>query len=112
MKAQTIVNKVLKFQKELEKYYKETGDDDITDIGTTIIGSGGHIEYQVFPSVIVRTEKCMYDNFKDDYIISDSNDMDELIEQVQYDRKRLKKGWRVWRSDNPDVELEKDDEEE
>ena len=38
--------------------------------------------------------------------------MDDYLDEIAYDRRRLKKGIRVWRSENPDAELEKDDEDE
>jgi hypothetical protein len=37
---------------------------------------------------------------------------DGVKESLAYDRRRLSKGWRVWKSENPDAELERDDEDD
>lgn len=104
-----IHNIVARFNDELNEYYDATNNLDVLDIDTTIIGSGGHIKYTLFKTVIRRDE---YDGkivYKDSFKINNEFEVDELLDQIRYDRKRLRKSWRVWKSENPDAEMEKDD---
>lgn len=39
-------------------------------------------------------------------------DVVDLEEQLKHDRRRLRKSWRVWKAENPDQEMEKDDTDE
>ena len=39
-------------------------------------------------------------------------DVMELEEQLRHDRRRLGKSWRVWKAENPDKEMEKEDNED
>lgn len=102
------------FNAELEEYYKETGSE-VPDIETTIIGSSGIIKYTVdeASNKITRIEEdaSLTSPLEDNYKIGYYWDEQELLDQIKYDRRRLKKGWRVWKSENPDAELERDDEE-
>ena len=115
-KIKTALKQTHKIQEELQKYYQETENSDIPDIETTIIG-GSHINYQITRDdlegiVIVRTDISgppMNDRFTDKWFISTPYFyLDDLLEQIKYDRRRIKKGYRVWRSDNPDQEMEID----
>lgn len=110
MKSETLIKKVEAFKAELEKYYKATDGSEIPDIETTVIGSGGVIDYRITKTHVIRTEKDSFSTFEDKYKIGYHWDEVDLAEQIRYDKRRLKKGWRVWRSENPDLELEKDDE--
>lgn len=111
MKTEQILNKVRAFEADLAKYYEATDGDIVPDIETTIIGGGGIIHYTIDKYDVTRTEKDPHDAkpFIDRWPISDPWSMEECYDQVKYDRRRLRKGWRVFKSENPDLELEKDD---
>ena len=121
MKPATIIKKVLQFQEELDTYYKETENQEVPEVDSTIIGFGGIIRYEVFihPQLgggedrfVTRKETDRDSTLEDTYKIGYYWDEQELIEQIKYDRRRLKKGWRVWKSENPDAELARDDDDE
>lgn len=83
------------------------------DIECTCIGSSS-ISYEISEAVITRVEVYhapSTDMFTDTWHINDEWQMEELMDQIAYDRRRIKKGWRVWRSENPDRELMVDEEE-
>ncbi len=108
MKTEKIIEKARSFERDLREYYNKTDNCEVPDIETTVIGSGGIIHYEVRDREVVRTEKDSRTSFTDSWPISDPWAMEELYDQITYDRRRLRKGWRVWRSENPDLELEKD----
>ena len=110
--ARNIHNIVARFNDELNEYYEATDNEKIYDIDTTIIGSGGHIKYTLFKTVIRRDEYDGRTVFKDTFKLDREFEVEELLYQIRYDRKRLRKSWKVWKSENPDVELEREDDEE
>lgn len=115
MKPATIIRKVLQFQEELDTYYKETENQEVPEVDSTIIGFGGIIRYEVQEGLITRIRRTETDRdsvLEDTYKVGYYWDEQELLEQIKYDRRRLKKGWRVWKSENPDAELARDDDDE
>lgn len=113
MKTETIIKKAKALEEELNKYYQETDNSEILDVDTTIIGSGGTIHYKFLKTKVVRTETFSDgSSFCDEYKLSNCWEDLDLLEQVKYDARRLRKSWRVWKSENPDIELEKDDEDQ
>lgn len=111
MKKETLIKRVEAMIRELDEYYKATDHSEVPDIETTVIGAGGFISYSIGKTQITRSEKYGSSTYTDKYRIGNEIQEEELLEQMKYDRRRIKKGWRVWRSENPDLELEKDDEE-
>lgn len=111
--AQSISNKVKAFQRELARYYEATDYQDLLEVDTTIIGWGGNVSYTVLKTVIYRTE-IEHDGhkFEERFRLRSPMDVMELEEQLKHDRRRLGKSWRVWKAENPDMELEKDDNDE
>lgn len=111
MKTEKIIEKARSFERELRDYYNKTEGCEVPDIETTVIGSGGVIHYEVRDREVVRTEKDSHNKtpFIDSWPISDPWAMEECYDQITYDRRRLRKGWRVWKSENPDAELARDD---
>lgn len=109
MTTEKIIKKARALEDELNKYYKETDGCEVPDVDTTIIGSGGTIHYTFTDKEVVRTEKDSRSNYVDSYKISEPWQIEELNDQLAYDRRRLRKGWRVWKSENPDAELARDD---
>ena len=69
MKSETLIKKVEAFKAELEKYYKATDGSEIPDIETTVIGSGGVIDYRITKTHVIRTEKDGFSTFEDKYKI-------------------------------------------
>lgn len=108
MSTAAVISKVKKLQKDLDEYYKTTGDHEgVPDIESTCI-EFSEIRYEVQKRKVVRRERYHADRtFNDTYKLNNEFQMDELEEQVKYDRRRLKKGWRIWKSENPDAELER-----
>lgn len=123
-------NQVVKFNEELEEFYIKTDDNKLPIIDSTIIG------FEELPLAVI-TEIGYFDN-EDKYgfqvewdnetyevcIIADEDDrnilyvdgwdnwLDGLYETLKYNKRRLKKAIRIWESENPDAELEKEDDEE
>lgn len=110
--------KVEQFNADLAEYVKTTRSNDVPLIDCTIIG------YDQMEAYIIKDRKNGFDVITDgvkyeirikridgkEEITGWIDSLDSLKEQIDYDRKRLNKGWRVWKSENPDAELEKDDE--
>ena len=110
MKPETLAKKVQKFQDELLAYYTET-DCEIPDVDSTLI-STSRIDYGIDGYKITRTETDSHSTFADHWDATEPTEQDDLLEQIAYDRRRLRKGWRVWKSENPDAEMEKDDDQD
>lgn len=114
------VEKVEQFNRDLLACYKETGENQLPDIDSTIIGWS-----ELKAATITRTEKgftcelddCEYkveifiDEDGEEYITGWEDGYDSLKETIAYERRRLNKAWRVWRAENPDEEMEKNDDE-
>ena len=108
---------VEKFNVDLAEYVKVTGSNDLPLIDSTIVG------YEPLEPYEVKDRKNGFDVIADGTtmqvrvkkidgeleVVGWSDYYDGVKESLAYDRKRLSKGWRVWRSENPDAELEKDD---
>lgn len=104
MKLETLLNKVIKFNSLLENFYKET-DDSIPDIECTLL-EFSKIHYRVSNNQVTRLE--IYDHHKGEPIVDTFNlpeDNDLLLDQLNYDKRRLNKAIRVFKSENPDQEL-------
>lgn len=105
--------KIEKFNDQLNAYIELTGDNEVPDIDCSII-STSPMDY-----IIIRetTNGFIYTDDGLDYaveVVSECGDFwldgeDELDSNLAYNRRRLRKGIRVWKSENPDRELEKDE---
>ena len=106
--------KIKKFNDELANYVEVTGDNEVPEIDCTVIGTS--------PMEPIRIKEMSHGiAYNDDgywveiavtyecgeFWLSGEDELDELL---KYNRRRLRKGIRVWKSENPDAELEKDDE--
>lgn len=107
-----IHNIVAKFNSELNEYYTATDNAEVLDIETTVIGSGGHIKYTLFKTLIRRDEYDGSHVYKDTFKLDKEFEVEELLDQIRYDRRRLRKSWKVWKAENPDLEMEREDDEE
>ena len=107
--------KIEKWNAELAKYIEVTGDNEVPDIDCTIIGTSPmtKIEVKDLPNGIAYCDDGWWEEITiesecGEYWLHGVDDLDDLL---KYNRRRLKKGWRVWKSENPDAEMEKEDEE-
>lgn len=111
MKLETIKRMVEKFNADLNEYYTTTGETELYEVDTTIIGDTSAItpyEIREFAyGIRVTGNDETFKLRKDSY----SWDYESLPNALRYYHRMLKKSWRVWRSENPDAELEKEDEE-
>jgi len=97
-----------KFNKDLNEYFRVSEENELPDIDTTCIGFS---PAQPYKYQVLKTRVKVTDADGQGYTITDEWELDEVNEALKYDRRRLNKAWRVWKSENPDAELEKDDEE-
>lgn len=110
-----IRRKIEKFNNQLAEYIAITGDNEVPDIDCTIIGTSPMepIHTKELPNGIAYDdegwwEKITVEQEAGEYWLSGEYELDDLL---KYNRRRLRKGLRVWRSENPDAEMEKEDEE-
>lgn len=100
-----LVRTIEKFNKELAEYIKVSGDDELPDIDCTLIGFSPVDFYAIDGDEVTDCDGNKYDT-------TDWCSLEELKEALKYDRRRLSKAWRIWKSENPDWELEHDKEDE
>lgn len=110
-----IRRKIEKYNKELADYVKMTGDNEVPDIDSTIIGTSpmDAIEVKDLPNGIAYADEGWWEEITvesecGEFWVSGEDELDDLL---RYNRRRLRKGRRVFGSCDPDVELEKDEEE-
>lgn len=115
--TQNEINRVIKmverFNADLDAYAAVSGEYELPEIDSTIIGYSvvNKYTYKVSKNgTAIKVLDC--DGIEFDIPVIESVAYDELKEALKYDRRRLSKAWRVWKSENPDSELEKDEEEE
>lgn len=107
--------KINLFNAELAEYVKKTGNNLVPDVDCTIVGFSAMepIEVKKLPNGI----GYKVDDYWDEIVVMQEcgeywlSGEDELLQALKYNRRRLRKGYCVWRSENPDAELEKEDEE-
>lgn len=105
--------KIEKFNEQLRAYIEMTGDNEVPDIDCSIIGTSpmDYITIQETTNGFIYTDDGL------DYtveVVSECGEFwldgeDELDYNLAYNRRRLRKGIRVWKSDNPDYELEREE---
>ena len=111
MTLNSIIKKIEKINADLVAYEKVAGDTELPIIDCTVSGFEAIIPY----SYKVADEWFWASDFDGNtyhFQQDDETAIEELNESLKYDRRRLNKAWRVWKSDNPDLELEQDTEEE
>ena len=112
--------KVARLNEDLKAYFVTSGDMALPDIECTVIG------YSAFDYIEVKDladgEGRVYGfsanvdgiDYTVAYVEEDGEiwltGWDELEDDLKYTRRRLNKAWRVFRAENPDLELEHDDE--
>lgn len=107
--AKGLIKAIDKFNADFAAYTKATGDSDLPTIDSTIIG---YDPAQPYTYQVLKTRIKVTDADGMEYTVTDELELDEVKEAIKYDRRRLAKAWRVFRSENPDWELEHDTDEE
>lgn len=121
-KLNTLKNKVAKLNNDLREYFDTCGEMSLPDIECTCIGYSpmGLVDTQDikdkdgnmfgFRAYIDDLETAVvYVEEEGEIFLSG---WEELEDDIKYQRRRLNKAWRVFKAENPDAELERDDEED
>lgn len=121
-KLNTLKNKVAKLNNDLREYFDTCGEMSLPDIECTCIGYS--------PMGLVDTQdikdeegnvfgfRAYIDNLETAVVyVEDEGEIflsgwEELEDNLKYQRRRLNKAWRIFKSENPDAELERDDDED
>ena len=98
-----------KLNADYAAYVKETEETELPEIDTTCIG-WSPVEPYTYKELKTKFKVTDFDS--NEYSIEDEWDLDEVKMSIMYDRRRLKKAWRIWKSENPDWELEHDTEDD
>lgn len=106
--------KIEKYNQDLANYVYMTGDNEVPEVDCTIIGTSpmNPIVIAELPNGFAYTEdglpqEIVIERIEGEWWFSGEDELDDLL---KYNRRRIRKGIRVWKSDNPDRELEKDEE--
>lgn len=121
-KLNTLNNKVAKLNNDLREYFDTCGEMSLPDIECTCIGYS--------PMGLVDTQdikdeegdvfgfRAYIDDLETSVVyVEDEGETflsgwEELEDDLKYQRRRLNKAWRIFKSENPDAELERDDDED
>ena len=113
-KLQSLKNKIAKFNQRLQAYFEMVEDETLPDIDSTIVGSYSPMELINVKDIengfvaIIDGEPVTVQYVMDEgemWLIGD----DELEDYLKYENRRINKGIRIWKSENPDYEEERDD---
>lgn len=115
-KLQSLKNKVMKFNEKLQAYFDLVEDNTLPDVDTTIIGYSPMelIQIEDIENGFVATidgEPVTVQYVMDEGEIWLTGD-DELDDYLKYENRRINKGIRIWKSENPDFEESIDDDDE
>lgn len=105
----SLIKAIDKFNADFAAYTKASGDSDLPIIDCTICG---YDPAQPYTYQVLKTRIKVTDADGMEYTITDELELDEVKEALKYDRRRLAKAWRVFKSDNLDWELEHDTDDE
>ena len=103
-----LAKKIDKFNQKLAEYFETSGEKYLPSVDSTAV-SIDPVDYYGYE--LLKTKIKVTDCDGDKYDVVTDYDADQLIEGLRYDNRRLAKAWRIWKSENPDAELERDDEE-
>lgn len=107
--AKNLVKAIDKFNNEYGVYVRETEQTELPSIDCTCIGWDPAVPYTY---QVLKTRIKVTDCDGNRYTVENDYDLHMVKDSLHYDRRRLSKAWRIWKSDNPDWELEHDIEEE
>lgn len=109
-----IRRKIEKYNADLAEYVEVTGSDEVPDIDCTVIGTSPMEPIQIKETKdgLAYADENWWEEIRvekedGEYWLSGEDELNDLL---RYNRRRLRKGRRVFGSENPDKELEKDDE--
>lgn len=121
-KLNTRKAKVEKLKNDLREYFDASGDMSLPDIECTCIGYSamGMVEANDIKDEdgnVTGFQATVDDlDYKVEYVEEDGDiyliGWEELEDDIKYQRRRLNKAWRIFKSENPDAELERDDDED
>lgn len=107
----SLLKRVSDWNEDYMNYVQTTGDTELPSVDTTCFSYYAAKEYiiKVYKTkvVVLDPENNRYElksEFNGDFCLLDLS--------LKYDRRRLSKAWRIWKSDHPDAEELKDTEEE
>lgn len=107
--TKSLIKAIDKFNADLAAYTKASGDSDLPYIDSTLLG---YSPAEPYTCQVFKTRVKVTDVDGQPYTITDETELDEVKEAIKYDRRRLAKAWRIFKSDNPDWELEHDTDED
>lgn len=121
-KLNTLKNKVAKLNNDLKEYFDTCREMSLPNIECTCIGYSpmGLVDTQDikdkdgnvfgFRAYVDDLETAVvYVEEEGEIFLSG---WEELEDDLKYQRRRLNKAWRIFKSENPDAELERDDDED
>lgn len=121
-KLNTRKAKLAKLNNDLKEYFDASGDMSLPDIECTCIGYSpmGMIETNDIKdkegNVVGFRVSVDGLDYNVEYVEEDGDiyltGCEELEGDLKYQRRRLNKAWRIFKAENPDAELERDDEED
>ena len=121
-KLNTLKNKVAKLNNDLREYFDTCGEMSLPDIECTWIGYRpmGLVDTQDIKDEdgnVIGFQATVDDlDYKVEYVEEDGDiyliGWEELEDDIKCQRRRLNKAWRIFKSENPDAELERDDDED
>ena len=121
-KLNTRKAKVTKLNNDLREYFDISGEMSLPDIECTCIGYSamGMVEANDIKDKegnVIGFQATVDDlDYKVEYVEEDGDiyliGWEELEDDLKYQRRRLNKAWRIFKAENPDAELERDDEED
>ena len=108
-----IRRKIEKFNTDLRDYIEVTGSDEVPEIDCTVIGTSpmDPIQIKETEDGLAYADENWWEEIKveeeaGEYWLSGEDELNDLL---SYNRRRLRKGRRVFASSDPDAELEKDE---
>ena len=121
-KLTTLKNKVAKLNNDLREYFDTCGEMSLPDIECTCIGYSpmGLVDTQDIKDKDgnVSGFRAYVDDLETAVVYVEEegeiflSGLKELEDDIKYQRRRLNKAWRIFKSENPDAELERDDDED
>jgi len=103
-----LARKIDKFNEKLAEYFNTSGEKELPSVDCTAV-SIDTVDYYRYE--LLKTKLKVTDCDGDKYDVVTEYDAWQLRDSLRYDNRRLAKAWRMWKSENPDAELERDDEE-
>lgn len=104
-----LIKKIRCFNEKLAEYINTSGEKYLPSVDSTVI-SLDDVDYWTIKEF--KTKIKVTDCDGDKYDVANEYDAEEVEEVLRYDKRRLAKAWRVWKAENPDLELERDDDSE